>query len=84
MKSQKIFESEKRKPKTEKIIEKLKAKSKISNLENCKWKAKVEVLWFRFPTLIVGYEVLRGRVGYEILISVLSFIQKCKLKHRER
>ncbi len=32
--------------------EKLKAKSNIFNFENCKWKAKVEVLWFCFPTLV--------------------------------
>ncbi len=44
MESEKIFESEKRKAKVEKIIEKLKAKSKIFNFENCERKAKVEVL----------------------------------------
>ncbi len=43
--------SEKRKAKVEKIIEKLKAKSKIFNSENCKWKAKAKVSWFCFPTL---------------------------------
>ncbi len=44
MKSEKIFKSEKRKAKAEKIIEKLKAKSKIFHFENCKRKAKAEVL----------------------------------------
>ncbi len=52
MKSEKIFESEKQKAKAKKIIEKLKAKSKIFNYENCKQKEKAEVLWFRFPTLV--------------------------------
>ncbi len=44
MKREKIFESEKEKEKAEKIIEKLKAKSKIFNFENCKRKTKEEVL----------------------------------------
>ncbi len=45
VKSEKIFEIEKRKTKAEKIIEKLKGKSKIFNFENCKRKAtKAEVL----------------------------------------
>ncbi len=56
-KAKKIFESEKRKAKVEKIIEKLKAKSKIFNFEKCKWKAKAEVLWFHFPTLVTMWSV---------------------------
>ncbi len=48
MKSEKIFENEKRKAKAEKIIEKLKAKSKIFNFENCKRKAKAEIYDFAF------------------------------------
>ncbi len=44
VKSKKIFESEKQKLKVEKIIEKLKIKSEIFNFENCKRKAKAEVL----------------------------------------
>ncbi len=42
--SEKIFESGKRKAKEDKIIKKLKAKSKIFNFENCKRKAKAEVM----------------------------------------
>ncbi len=44
MKIEKLFESEKRKVKTEKITEKPKAKRKIFNFENSKRKAKAEVL----------------------------------------
>ncbi len=46
--------SEKRKVKVEKIIEKLTAKSEIFNLENCKRKAKAEVLCFHFPFLLLS------------------------------
>ncbi len=60
MKSEKIFENEKRKAKAEKMIKKLKVKSKIFNFENYKWKVKADVLWFRFPTLSSSIHINNG------------------------
>ncbi len=78
MKSEKIFESEKRQAKVEKIIEKLKAKSKIFNFENCKRKAKAEVLWFHFPTLFrigpVFQAVLFTQIFSNLIFSAIIII----------
>ncbi len=49
-----MFESEKRKAEVEKIIEQLKAKSKIFNFENCKRKRKFYDFTFQLCILLMS------------------------------
>ncbi len=74
--------SEKRKVKAENIIEKPKAKSKIFNFENCKRKTKVEVLWFRFPTLGGITALTRLQKNFRIFLRkflkiLINWLWKC-------
>ncbi len=63
------------KAKAKKIIEKLNAKSKIINFENCKRKGKV--LWFYFPTLIfIRFYFIHFN---SILNSISQIVQSTKV-----